>query len=215
MRPRRRAAAVVVLLALLGAACGAAPSTQDEPGGDPAAAGADEPGVPLRPLEAIAPGFDADRRPRPSVPTPQVPPLLPAIDDLDETVVTITTSGGDRVRVDTKLATAPEQRRRGLMEVPHLPTGSGMLFVFDNDRSGGFWMFNTLVPLDIAYIDDTGRIGTILAMDPCVSDDPGDCPTYVPDHPYRTALEVPQGWFAEVGVSTGDRVRWTDPVPAG
>lgn len=214
MRPRRRAAAVVVLLALLGAACGSAPSTVDEPDRDPAPADADAPGVLVRPLEAIAPGFDADRRPRPSVPTPQVPPLLPAIDDLAETVVTITTSSGDRVRVDAKVAATPEQRTQGLMQVPDLPAGIGMLFVFDEERSGGFWMFNTLVPLDIAYIDDTGRIGTILAMDPCASDDPGDCPGYPPDHPYRTALEVPQGWFAEVGVSTGDRVRWTDPVPA-
>jgi uncharacterized protein len=215
MNPRRFAAAVVVLLALLSTAFVVGQVPVGEPTAGEGSADVDEPGVLLRPLEAIAPGFDPDRRPQVSAPAPQVPPLLPAIDDLDETVVTITTSAGDRVRVDAKVAATTEEQRNGLMHVPDLPPGVGMLFVFANERSGGFWMFNTLVPLDIAYIDNGGRIGTILPMDPCGSDDPGDCPAYPPDRPYSTALEVPQGWFAEVGVSIGDRVRWTDPVPAG
>lgn len=180
-----------------------------------AADGADaDDGVSPSPLEKAAPGSGADGEPG-SGTGPQVPSLLPAIDDLDETVVTITTSTGERVRVDAKVAATTEDRRHGLMQVPEIPAGIGMLFVFDKERSGGFWMFNTLVPLDIAYIDDAGEIGTILAMEPCGSDDPGDCPTYAPDRPYSAALEVPQGWYADVGVATGDRVAWTEPVTAG
>jgi uncharacterized protein len=191
MRFRRRAVAVVVLLVSLSGACGSGQAPLDG---------------------AVSVDAVDDEA---SVPDPRVPSLFPAVDDLDETVVTIITAAGDRVRVDAKVAATTEQHRSGLMHVPDLPAGTGMLFVFTDERSGGFWMFNTLVPLDIAYIDDAGRIGTILAMDPCASDDPGDCPTYAPDHPYSTALEVPQGWFAEVGVSPGDRVRWSEPVPAG
>ena len=187
---RRRAAAALATLALLGGAC--------EAGQDSADGSSDE----------VPAADDAGTG-------PEVPPLSPAIDDLDETVVTITTSSGDRVRVDAKVASTSDERRHGLMHVPELPDGLGMLFVFDSERSGGFWMFNTLVPLDIAYIDDAGEIGTIAAMEPCGSDDAADCPTYAPDRPYSTALEVPQGWFDDVGVATGDVVDWTGPVPAG
>jgi uncharacterized protein len=146
---------------------------------------------------------------------PEVPPLHPDTDHLDETVVTVTTDDGDSVRVDVKVAATDAERQRGLMEVEELPAGVGMLFVFDDDRTGGFWMRNTLVPLDIAYIDADGSIGTILAMDPCVAEDASDCEVHTPPHPYRTALEVPQGWFAAQGVAAGDLVTWTDPVPAG
>ncbi len=148
-------------------------------------------------------------------PGPDVPPLLPAIDGLDETVVTISTSSGQDVRVDAKVAETSSERQRGLMEVPDLPDGSGMLFVFANQRSGGFWMYNTLVPLDIAYAGPDGEIGAILAMDPCTSTSSSDCPSYDPDIAYSAALEVPQGWFADQDVTTGDTLTWAPPVPAG
>jgi uncharacterized protein len=144
---------------------------------------------------------------------PSVPPLHPDTDHLDETVVTITTSAGASVRVDAKVAATSAERQRGLMEVEQLPDGTGMLFLFEEDRTGGFWMFNTLVPLDIAYIADRGEIVTILAMDPCEGP-ASDCPSYLPSEPYQTALEVPQGWFASAGVAVGDQVDWSVPVPA-
>lgn len=142
---------------------------------------------------------------------PALPQLHPVIDDWDETVVSIRTTAGTTPTVDAKVAVAPTERRRGLMEVEELKDGSGMLFLFEDERTGGFWMRNTLVPLDIAYIDADGVIGTVLAMDPCEQATASDCPTYVPDEPYLTALEVPQGWFARVGVAEGDPVVWADP----
>ncbi len=141
-----------------------------------------------------------------------VPPLHAEVDGLDETVVTLTTADGEQVRVDAKVAATSAQQQRGLMRVPNLPAGTGMLFVFDTDRSGGFWMWETLVPLDIAFAAADGTIHTILAMDPCEATDPDDCPTYRPERPYRTALEVPQGWLADQGVTEGDRLTWADPV---
>ena len=160
-----------------------------------------------------APGVPDPEVLDPEVPVPDVPALHPAIDDLAESVVTILTDDGQEVRVDVKVAATAEDRRRGLMEVPELPEGAGMLFVFEEERSGGFWMWNTLVPLDIAYVGDDGAIVDVLAMDPCESDDPDDCPVYPPEASYVAALEVPQGWFTWHGVEPGDRVRWTDPTP--
>ena len=156
---------------------------------------------------------DGGEVPSVSEPAPDVPALHPAIDDLPESVVTIVTDDGQEVRVDVKVAATVDDRRRGLTEVPELPEGAGMLFVFDEERSGGFWMWNTLVPLDIAYVGDDGAIVEVLAMDPCESDDPDDCPVYPPQASYVAALEVPQGWFTWHGVEPGDRVRWTDPTP--
>jgi len=216
--------AVFGVLVSVGGACttaqqgaGGSADETSEPAVDVPADVGDAPGdagTSAPPPEEPVPGSSTEEEAR-SMPGPQLPLLLPAVDGLDETVVTITTAAGEQVRVDAKVAATAQQQRNGLMHVPDLPSGVGMLFVFADERSGGFWMFNTLVPLDIAYIDDDGVVGTILAMDPCGSDDPGDCPAYTPDRPYRAALEVPQGWYDDVGVATGDRVAWTEPVPAG
>jgi uncharacterized protein len=192
-RPPRRAVAVLALVAAAGCS---SPATTD-----------------AAPTDAAS--GDAASGDAALASEPEVPPLHPDTDHLDETVVTVTTSEGDTVRVDAKVAATDAERQRGLMEVEDLPAGAGMLFVFDDDRTGGFWMRDTLVPLDIAYIEADGTIGTILAMDPCVAEDASDCEVHTPPHPYRTALEVPQGWFAAQGVAAGDRVTWTDPVPAG
>jgi uncharacterized protein len=177
---------------------------------------AGEPAVEEAPAteDAADPGDEPDRGPAATQRDPALPPLHPVIDDWDETVVTIPTDDGATPEVDAKVAATPDERQRGLMEVEALPDGTGMLFLFDQERTGGFWMRNTLVPLDIAYIDADGVIGTILTMDPCEEADAADCPTYVPDGPYLSALEVPQGWFAQVGVAEGDEVAWATPGPA-
>ncbi len=162
-------------------------------------------------------GSSATRAPAPvAAPDvlPDVPALHPDTDHLDETVVTITTAAGDRVRVDAKVAATEAARRRGLMEVEVLPGGIGMLFVFDGGHTGGFWMWDTLVPLDIAFSGADGRIHTILAMEPCRAAVAAACPVHLPGEPYRTALEVPEGWLAEQGVAVGDRIGWQDAVPA-
>jgi uncharacterized protein len=135
--------------------------------------------------------------------TPTVPPLHPSVDDYPETVVALERAGAEPLLLPVKLAATPEHRRHGLMEVPELPAGTGMLFTFDDDRTGGFWMKDTLVPLDIAFVDANGTIVAILAMDPCEED---PCEVYEPGVAYRAALEVPQGWFAAEGIEVGDEL---------
>lgn len=105
---------------------------------------------------------------------------------------------GDSVTVDVWIADTPERRALGLMHRPELPNNAGMLFVFQEDNQGGFWMKNTLIPLSIAYIGVGGQVLALLDMPPC-ADDP--CPIYDPGLPYRYALEVNQGWFDANGVS--------------
>lgn len=132
-----------------------------------------------------------------------VPALHPSVDGWPEATLEITTAAGRVHRLAVKVAATPEQRSHGLMEVPDVPDGTGMWFVYDEDHSGGFWMKNTLVPLDIAYVDADGRIVDIEHMVPCTAD---PCPTYPPDGPYRDTLEVPAGWYGAQDIAVGDRI---------
>ena len=117
-------------------------------------------------------------------------------------------STADTVPLLVELAQTDEQRSYGLMERASLEHGSGMLFLYDEaqDSTSGFWMFRTLIPLDIAFLDENGTIVKIEQMSPCGSPNPQLCPTYSTDKSYVAALEVNQGFFAQHGIREGDRV---------
>lgn len=195
-RSRRRVLAVATLAGALLAGCGGAP-----PGPD---SGASPPGTVVQAEPTAAP---ESTPPAAVQAAPTVPPLHPVVDEFPTTTVSIVT---DRhgVEMPVRVAHTPEQRQQGLMHVEHLPEGTGMLFVFREPVTSGFWMKNTLVPLDIAFVATDGQIIDIIAMDPCEAD---PCPTYGPDGgAYHAALEVPQGWFATVGIRAGDRLTWAE-----
>lgn len=103
----------------------------------------------------------------------------------------------DTVRAEVA-ATAGE-REEGLMYREELADGTGMLFVFESEEIRSFWMKNTFVPLDIAYLDSSMRIVDIKRMEPEVED------LYESSDPAMFALEVPQGWFEDHGIEEGDR----------
>lgn len=133
-----------------------------------------------------------------------VPPLHPSVDGYDEANIEIVTAEAVH-RIAVLVADTAAERRHGLMEVPELPDGVGMSFVgYDEDRTTGFWMKDTLVPLTIAYVAADGTIVDLVDMSPCRST---ACPRYPPARPYRSALEMPQGWFAASGIDEGAVVR--------
>lgn len=117
-------------------------------------------------------------------------------------------SEGGPHRLEVEVAETASQRQRGLMERESLPEKSGMLFRFENEQSANnaFWMYRTLIPLDIAFIDSDGRIVAINTMQPCESSSPSDCPSYPAGAAYHSALEVNGGYFAERGIKVGDCV---------
>jgi len=118
-------------------------------------------------------------------------------------VVLIETADDGEVVVSVEVAVTPDERYLGLMERESLPEDAGMIFLFDKDTSGGFWMKNTLIPLSIAFADADGTIVSILDMEPCEAE---PCEIYDPGVPYRSALEVNEGAFARWGVEVGDRL---------
>lgn len=111
-------------------------------------------------------------------------------------------------RLSVELAESPQQRANGLMGRTQLGADAGMLFLYARPQSpdSGFWMYRTLIPLDIAFIDSDGRIAAIRHMTPCGSDTPGDCRAYRAGVAYQAALEVNAGYFAERGIEVGDCV---------
>jgi uncharacterized membrane protein (UPF0127 family) len=117
--------------------------------------------------------------------------------------------GGERspVTVFLEVAATPEQRSVGLSNRDGLADRRGMVFLFPTDTDGAFWMKDTRVPLSIAFVAADGRVVAVREMTPCTAD---PCPTYAPGAPYRYAVELPAGSFAEAGVDNGDRVTPVD-----
>ncbi len=105
--------------------------------------------------------------------------------------------GRDTVRAE--VANTPELRSQGLMFRDAVPDGTGMLFVFEREAERSFWMQNTFVALDVAFIDRNFRIVDIQQMEPETTD------VHDGAKPAMFALEVRQGWFAEKGITVGDR----------
>jgi len=102
-----------------------------------------------------------------------------------------------------QLAVDERTRRYGLMFRASMGENCGMLFVFDSTRPRVFTMRNTLIPLDIAFIDEAGRIAEILSMEPG-----GD--RYPSTVPARYALEMNKGWFEsnKIGVDDVISIVW-------
>lgn len=103
--------------------------------------------------------------------------------------------------VVAEVAATADERAEGLMYRDDVPDGTGMLFIFEDSQPRAFWMANTYVPLDVAYMDPSYRIVDIIAMEPLVTE------SYPSDAPAMFALEVRQGWFEEQGIGVGDQAQ--------
>ncbi len=111
-------------------------------------------------------------------------------------------TGAVRTTYTAYVADTAETQRIGLMNVTHdaLPADHGMIFVFEYDRAHAFWMKNTIIPLDIAYIRSDGTIVKTYTMEPLRET------SYYSVEPARFALEVRGGQLAQWGIREGDRV---------
>ena len=97
--------------------------------------------------------------------------------------------GAHSAKLTIELAFTETQREHGLMARQSLADDAGMLFIFPAETMGGFWMKNTVIALDIAYLDGSGRVLEIKHGKPL------DETVLSPKKPYRYTLEVAGGWF--------------------
>jgi uncharacterized protein len=114
--------------------------------------------------------------------------------------LTIVTVGGPR-EFTVELATTPAQMEQGLMFRQSLAPDAGMLFDYAVPSMAMMWMKNTLIPLDMLFVDAAGRIVNI--HERAV---PGSLATIAAAAPVRAVIELNGGTAARLGIRPGDRV---------
>ena len=121
--------------------------------------------------------------------------ILPA----DPAPLVAVTGKGER-RFSVEIANEPSERQAGLMFRKTMADDHGMLFVFEATQPVGFWMRNTIMPLDLIFIGQDGRIKAVKQGEP-FSD-----AVISPDEPVRFVLEIPGGRAKEIGLAVGDKL---------
>lgn len=109
-----------------------------------------------------------------------------------------------KLQLEVQIADTSDERAKGLSGVRELEENTGMAFLLELPTRNGFWMKDTLIPLDIAFWDADYEIIDILQMEPCKAD---PCPTYTPRADYLGAVEVNRGTLNSHGIQIGDLVR--------
>lgn len=108
--------------------------------------------------------------------------------------------------VKLELALDDATRAQGMMYRDHMAEDQGMLFLFSTTGEYPFWMKNTLIPLDMIWIDQDKRVVHIEHnVQPCKAD---PCPSYPPGAMSRYVLEVAGGVAARHRLANGQVLRF-------
>ncbi len=105
------------------------------------------------------------------------------------------------IELKLELADDPAERARGLMFRESLPEQGGMLFDFGSEQPVAMWMRNTLVPLDMLFVDTAGRVVHIARETTPLSE-----ATITAGRPVRGVVELAGGEAARLGIEVGDLV---------
>jgi len=116
-----------------------------------------------------------------------------------DTATLVTASGSHAIEVE--VAATPKEREIGLMNRESLADDTGMIFDFRESRPVSMWMKNTLIPLDMLFIDKTGTIVRIAR-----NAKPHSLETIPSGKPVRYVLEINGGAAAGYGAKAGDRL---------
>lgn len=121
---------------------------------------------------------------------------------LEKVPLTIQTATGVH-RFTVEIAVSPEEQATGLMFRTDLGPDAGMIFPYDPPMEVGFWMKNTLIPLDMIFIRADGSIARIAA-----NTRPQSLEPVRSGEPVAAVLEIGGGRSAELGIRAGDQVSW-------
>lgn len=104
--------------------------------------------------------------------------------------------------IEVELADTPKTRETGLMNRSQMPADHGMLFDFKETRPVAMWMKNTLIPLDMLFMDERGRVVNI-----ATNAKPYSLDIIPSTGPVRYVLELNGGAAARFGAKPGDQLR--------
>ena len=109
---------------------------------------------------------------------------------------------------NVQIADTDKERLEGLMNITYLDKDEGMLFVFDEEGYYGFWMKDTIISLDMIWINKNLEIVNIVEnAEPCLQyTELEECPIYYPNQESLYVLEVKGGGVDRLGIKEGDEV---------
>ncbi len=116
---------------------------------------------------------------------------------------------GGQARFSVEIADTVAKREHGLMDRAHLPASAGMLFVYSAPEHAYYWMKNTLIPLDMVFADQTGRV-TGVHSDAV----PGDLTPIDGGEGVQYVLEINGGLASRMGIVAGAELRAQAVDPA-
>jgi uncharacterized protein len=109
------------------------------------------------------------------------------------------------VKLRVEVARTQDEQARGLMFRKSLPADGGMIFPMNPPRVAGFWMKNTLIPLDMIFIRADGSIARIQP-----DTVPHSLAQISSGEPVGAVLELAGGRAEQLGIAEGDIVKWED-----
>jgi uncharacterized membrane protein (UPF0127 family) len=121
--------------------------------------------------------------------------------------VVLETPPREPVTLRVEVASTDAQRQMGLMFRESLGADEGMLFLFPTERRNSFWMHNTLIPLDLLFIDSEWKVVGVVEQAEPMTDDPRAVPKMS-----QYVLEVNGGFAARHGLGPDTQVRYTPPA---
>ncbi|MCK5126563.1 MAG: DUF192 domain-containing protein [candidate division Zixibacteria bacterium] len=118
--------------------------------------------------------------------------------------LTLQRTDGTKTHVlEMEIADNPDERQTGMMKREKMDDNQAMLFIFDNEIIRSFWMSNTLVSLDIIFVNSNQEIVSIEK-----NAIPYDKSHYWSAEPARFVVEVVGGFCDEYNITSGDKVTW-------
>ena len=111
--------------------------------------------------------------------------------------------GTSKTKIDLEVADNEYERELGLMKRIEMKENQGMLFIFPDEQIRSFWMRNTLISLDMMFINAAKEIVTIHRNTTKISDQ-----TYPSSKPAMYVVEVVAGFAERHNIQVGDRIDW-------
>ncbi|WP_210424117.1 DUF192 domain-containing protein [Halorussus ruber] len=146
--------------------------------------------------------------------SPTETPAPPTTTDVERVVnATFVVEDGENVSVSLMVADEPSERQSGLMHRESLANDTGMVFVYPNPQQVSFWMKNTLIPLDMIFVSESGTVLNVQHAEPQPNASTSELDTYPSDGKAKYVVELPRGFANRTGVEPGSKLVFNGTAP--